>query len=107
MGKNKNYNYHAEEEIIEELEIFEADDIVEEEPEVEEYHEPKIEPGYICGCGQLNLRFEPDTEAPVMNVLKRDQMVMVYLDEDHGEWYRVRTEYGVGGFVMKKYVEVG
>lgn len=107
MGKNKNYNYHAEEEIIEELEIFEAEDIVEEAPKVEKDYVPSIEPGYISGCGQLNLRFEPDPEAPVMNVLKRDQMVMVYLDEDYGDWYRVRTEYGVGGFVMKKYVEVG
>ena len=106
MSKNKNYNYHAEEEIIEELEAFD-DDILEDEPEVEEYHEPKIEPGYIVGCNQLNLRFEPDPEAAVMNVLKRDQMVMVNLDEDHGDWYRVRTEYGVGGYVMKKYVEVG
>lgn len=106
MSKNKNYNYHAEEEIIEELEAFD-DDVIEDETEVEEDYVPKIEPGYISGCNQLNLRFEPDTEAPVMNVLRRDQMVMVYLDEDYGDWYRVRTEYGVGGFVMKKYVEVG
>ena len=106
MGKNKNYNYRDDEEIIDELEAFE-DDIFEEEPEVEEEYEPRIEPGYVIGCNQLNLRFEPDPESPVMNVLKRDQMVMIYFDESTEEYYRARTEYGVSGYVLKKYIEVG
>lgn len=106
MGKRKNYNYHAEEDIIEELDVFGVEDEVVEEV-VDEYYEPKIVPGYVIGCGQLNLRFEPDPDAPVMNVLRRDQMVMVYLDEATDEWHRVRTEYGVSGYVMKKYIEVG
>ena len=105
MGKNKNYNYHAKEEIVEELEMF--DEVIDDEIEEVEYVVPEIEPGYVVGCNQLNLRFEPHAESLVMNVLTRDQMVMVYLNEDHGDWYRVRTEYGVGGFVMKKYIEVG
>lgn len=111
MGKNKNYNYHADEEIIEELEAFEDEDILEEEPEVEEEYipkvEPKIEPGYVIGCNQLNMRFEPNPDAVVVNVLKRDQMIMIYFDESTEEYYRARTEYGISGYVLKKYIEVG
>ena len=105
MGKNKNYNYHAKEEIVEEIEDFDVkEEIVEK---VVDDYVPQIVPGYVVGCNQLNMRFEPDPEAPVMNVLKRDQMVMVYLDEATDEWHHARTEYGVSGYVMKKYIELG
>lgn len=112
MGKkNKNYNYHAEEDIIEELEAFD-DDILDEEPEVEEPEIeedriPRIEPGYVVGCNQLNMRFEPCPDSVVVNVLTRDQMLMINFNESTEEYYRARTEYGVNGYVLKKYIEVG
>lgn len=103
----KDYNYHADEEIIEELEdILEPED--EELEEIEETEVfPRIEPGYVVDCAQLNMRFEPDPDSVVVNVLKRDQMVMIYFDESTDEYYRARTEYGVSGYVLKKYIEVG
>ena len=66
--------------------------------------EPLI--GVVSDCLRLNIRKEPKIHAEIACVVNLLTELTIDLDRSTGEWYSVRTESGVEGFCMKKFVAV-
>lgn len=54
---------------------------------------------------QLNVRELPSSESEVIDSLTRDSVVYIYSEKDG--WYHVKTENGIQGYIIKKYLTEG
>jgi hypothetical protein len=61
--------------------------------------------GFVTGCARLNVRENPNLDAPVLLVIDEDAEVIVVLEESTAEWYKVYAN-EQEGFCMKKYIEI-
>lgn len=80
-------------------------EVVEQPVKVEE---PKIEmiPGMVTDCAKLNVRKQPSLKADVLCEIAVRAKVIINPAKSTKEWYCVRTEQGVVGYCMKKYIKV-
>lgn len=102
MSKNKQTarNEYAVENSVNE--VSETVDAVEEK-----VAEPEVEVkmfGKVTGCKKLNIRKKPNTAADVLVVVGEGTKLLIDTNKPNADWYKVRTNDGVDGFVMKKYV---
>lgn len=70
--------------------------------------EPKIVTGIVSGCAKLNVRKKPAKHgySGVAEVIDVDSELELDLENSTEEWYKVRTESGVTGYCMKKFVTI-
>lgn len=81
-----------------------ADEIIEEivNPKVEE-----IVDGFVSGCTKLNVRSEANKDSKILCVINEKAEVLVHVVEnDSGDFYKVRTSSGIEGYCMKKYITI-
>ena len=97
MSKRPRRNNHIEREPLPEVE--EVRGFIPEE-------EPKEEKGKVANCERLNLRKEPNTNCDIVDVLEKGTEMTILSDDILTPigWYKV-TVNGVGGFVMRKFIE--
>lgn len=62
--------------------------------------------GIVEGCVKLNVRMAPDTEAPVVTVIDAGTTLKTFPAMGTKDFYCVRTESGVNGYCMKKFIRL-
>lgn len=69
--------------------------------------EPKIDTmeSIVVDCEKLNIRMKPDITSRVYTTVDRGSKLTIFIKDSTENWYSVRTENGVEGFCMKKYVK--
>lgn len=67
---------------------------------------PKPQPvtGVVANCSKLNVRAKADASASVVCVLNVGAAVTIDVKRSNKEWFKVRTESGVDGFCMRKFI---
>ena len=66
---------------------------------------PKAKTGTVT-CELLNVRVAPNSEATIVEVIKKDSKVSINLAESTDEWYKVVTADKITGYCMKKFIAV-
>lgn len=74
--------------------------------EVTTIEAPKTIVGNVSGCKKLNVRLEPSATAIVIDEINVGSRVTINPVGSTNDWYKVRTEAGIEGFCMKKFVTV-
>ena len=67
---------------------------------------PVTKNGVVSGCAKLNIRDGASTTADVLCVVDANSELVVYINENFGEFYKVCTASGVEGYCMKNYVSL-
>lgn len=62
--------------------------------------------GVVTDCLRLNVRKEPDADAPVVAIVDALTQVTVDVDASTELFCKVRTPAGDEGFCMKKYIQL-
>ena len=78
--------------------------VVEEKPVVQA--EPRTVFGIVEHCERLNVRAAPSMNAEVACVIKCHAKVEIDLEKSTEDFYKVTVPSGVGGFCMKKFIEI-
>lgn len=96
-------------EIIEPVDVDEEDVIsVEELLEAsEEQVKASTVLGVVTECVKLRVRSTPEVADNVICEILLASEVLVDLDESTEEYYKVTTEFGVKGYCMKQYINIG
>ena len=84
----------------------------EEEPAIEQVFEvrsekparPKSRTGHITGCDLLNVRKDPDINAPIVTTINSSDSITVFDHNEASDFFKVMTPSGASGYCMKKYV---
>ena len=66
----------------------------------------EVKIGVVAECETLNVRKEPSIQSEVMSLIKNLSRVEVDEKNSVGDFYKVRTESGIEGYCMKKYIRV-
>lgn len=102
-------NLETNEEVVSVVEPVEPEATTEPvkpvEPVVDETAVVKAERAFVTGVVNANTYIYKTTDetAPV-RVARKGLNVRVSLGESTGDWYRVSTDTGIGGFCKKKFV---
>ena len=83
---------------------FDAEELLEQIEEIIPSTPEPTEHKGIVACEQLYVRSDASKSAEPLDIIKRDAVVTIL--EDAGEFYNVRTESGLDGFCMKKFITV-
>lgn len=98
-------NLNNNQSVIIKTEVKEPELVV-TEPEVKE-PETTIMVCFVTGCKRLNVRKEPSKDAKILCVINEDEELTVdMMQNDAGDFYKVRTSKGVDGYCMKQYISV-
>lgn len=62
--------------------------------------------GSVVNCQLLNVRENPGTDRKPISVISFGEEVEIIEGESNAEWVKVKTEYGVEGYCMSKYIEI-
>ena len=62
--------------------------------------------GVVTDCLRLNVRKEPEADAPVVAIIDCLSQVTVDVDASTELFCKVRTSDGIEGFCMKKYIQL-
>lgn len=62
--------------------------------------------GVVNNCHKLNVRERPDKNSEVVTIVNCLEKLTIYLDASTDNWYSVKTNSGIKGFCMKKYVSI-
>lgn len=62
--------------------------------------------GIVSGCNKLYVRKQPFKSAADISMIDAGTKVTIEIDKSTTDWYRVRTESGVNGYCMKKFITV-
>lgn len=87
-------------------EIKVENEITFEESVAEEVTEKPLKTGIVRNCNSLNLRKEPNKKSDVLCVIRKGTELMIEPDFIDDEWYGVYTSAGIGGYCMKKFIEI-
>lgn len=79
-----------------------------------EVKEPPVKPtaaekpfiGVVTDCLRLNVRKEPEADAPVVAIIDCLSQVTVDVEASTELFCKVRTPDGIEGFCMKKYIQL-
>lgn len=85
-------------------ETFEPEEILEQIEEIIPSAPELVVTEGIVACEQLYVRSDASTTSEPLDIIKRDAVVTIL--EDAGEFYNIRTETGLDGFCMKKFITV-
>lgn len=78
---------------------------VENTPDITPAEEPKKVVG-VVNCARLNIRRRPRVADNVVTIVAANSKLEINTDKSNKEWFKVRTESGIEGFCMKKFVTV-
>lgn len=62
--------------------------------------------GSVVNCQLLNIRENPGTDRKPISVLSFGEEVEILDGESNAEWVKVKTEFGIEGYCMSKYIEI-
>lgn len=106
MGR-KNYSRFYAEEPKKEIENIPLEDPkAPEEPKVEEPAKPVVKFGKVINCEMVNVRAKAAPDAPISSIIQVDEEVEVYEDKSTKDYYAVKTDHNIEGFIKKDFVEV-
>ena len=94
----------TEEKIVKE--VTEQPVKVEEVVKTEEPTKVEMVSGMVIDCAKLNVRKQPNLKADVLCEVAVRAKLIINPAKSTKEWYCVRTEQGVVGYCMKKYIKV-
>lgn len=60
--------------------------------------------GVVANCAKLNVRSKPSTNGDVVTVLNAGDEISIDADKSTDEWLKIRTNDGIKGYCMKKFV---
>ena len=60
--------------------------------------------GVVANCARLNVRSKPNTNGDVVTVLNVNDEVSIDVDNSTNDWFKIRTNNGVKGYCMRKFV---
>lgn len=99
------------EEIVESIDesLIDAQPIIDDYLEESETNDLKIDVvkiGIVCDCFKLNVRKEPNLNAPVFGFLYKDAGVSIYTSFEDDNFYKIKTLDGkaIEGYCLKKYI---
>lgn len=92
------------EEAIDDIEVI--DEVVEEDPIVEDRVIAITVFGAVSNCSNLNIRVKPEIGAEVVWVAPSGTKLEIDASDLTGEWYHVFTESGMEGYAMKQYITI-
>lgn len=78
----------------------------EEAPEEKPAKVKNVAKGKVIDCEKLNVRRYASLEADIIEVIDKDDVVVVNDNLSTEEWYMVITKDRTKGFCMKKYITV-
>ena len=78
----------------------------EETPEEKPAKVKNVAKGKVIDCEKLNVRRHASLEADIIEVIDKDDVVVVNDNLSTEEWYMVITKDRTKGFCMKKYITV-
>ena len=81
-----------------------VDEVVVEEPiaEIEEKHTT----GKVVNCELLNVREQPNVNAEIVCMIKRNTEVEIDVTKSTSDFYKICIASGIEGFCMKKFILV-
>lgn len=80
---------------------------IESPAEVKETPKGSITIGVVTNCSKLNVRKTPNVNSSVSGVINlNDEVMIIDIEKSTDEFYKVRTESGLKGFCMKKYIKI-
>ena len=68
--------------------------------------EPMIKSAVVVNCNKLNIRKRPFTDADIIGIISKDTNLTVNEAASTEDFYKVKTENGMFGYCMKKYVDI-
>ena len=89
-----------DEEVVDEV-VEEPETVVEETPEVQ-----KTIYGTVVKCSMVNIRKNPEKNAPVVTTIRRNGTVIIDASESTAEFYKICTPSGIEGFCMREFIDV-
>ena len=78
----------------------------EETPEEKPVKDKNVAKGKVIDCEKLNVRRHASLVADIIEVIDKDDVVVVNDNGSTEEWYMVITKDRTKGFCMKKYITV-
>lgn len=81
-------------------------DTVNANPVLEEVPQKPSMIGRVQLCNRLNVRTSPDKNSGVFCILRKGEEVMVEPQFNDEHWYSIYTSAGIGGYCMKKFIEI-
>lgn len=87
-------------------EIKIENEVTVEEPIPEAITAKPLKTGIVQNCNRLNLRKEPSKKSDILCVIRKATELMIESDFIDGEWYRVYTSAGIGGYCMKEFIKI-
>lgn len=82
------------------------DKIISDHVEAQEPTTPKFVSGVVTDCGRLNVREQPSLTADIVCEIPKFTRVVVDEALSTDDFYKVSIAPGVGGFCLKKYIEL-
>lgn len=99
--------------------VVDVDPVIETIPEIKPEVKPEVKSaapvqptkpitknGVVSDCAKLNIRDGASTTANVLCTVDVNSELVVYINENFGEFYKVCTASGVEGYCMKNYVSL-
>ena len=96
MSKKHHKSTEPQEEMV--------DEVVIEEFVVETEEKPKT--GKVVNCELLNVREQPNTNAEIVCMIKRNTEVEIDVTKSTSDFYKICIASGIEGFCMKKFILV-
>lgn len=62
--------------------------------------------GQVYNCEKLNVRKQANKDSEVVEIIQKDDIVNVYLNESTDDFYRVFTKSNSFGYCMKKFIKI-
>lgn len=103
MRKKNEDIYREETEVKEEEAVTQQELKLMEESPIEQSIEPEPILGKVVCNEHLNIREAPSVTANIKGIIPRGSIVVID-SEDDKDFYKIVTEAGLDGYVMKKFV---
>lgn len=103
MGR-KNYSRFFSEEKLND--VYEEPKTPKEYKEEVSVSEPVVKTGKVINCEMVNVRSKAAPDAPISSIIQVDEEVEVFEERSTKDYYAVKTDHGIEGFIKKDFVEV-
>lgn len=97
-------NKHVDQQVEVETAVIEAENPVDEP--VEESVKKKVVTGVVHNCSALNVRKTPVVGNNIVGTITSGRTVEINETKSSDEFYRIKSQDGVLGYCMKKYIKI-
>lgn len=108
MSKKRDYTRYSKESAEIKEPVAEVEEIVVEEPKIEEVTVEESEPiiGIVTDCTKLNVREQPSKTADILGVISAATELVIIEEESTEDYYKICTSAGLEGYCMKKFITI-